>query len=489
MTPSVFDHIRFQSRLRPHALAVFGAAGPVAYQTLVHDVDALATELLERDLTRQDMVGIQLGFSYLHLLVILALDRLTIPSMSFATRESVPAGPALREQYDLTAMIAAGPASIDMACRWIQMAEQNRPQLGRADAARLARIDSPADGLVRLSWSSGTTGAVKGSPMTRTVQAHRLTNRRLICGMGSRTRYFTGMPLSSATGYAMALAVLSAGGAAILPGLTGDFVSSANTLGVTLTSASPAMLVELLGKPGAVVRRLETIQCFEVLGEPLSAGLARDARLFLTPNISIVYGSTEADRVATADSAVCIADPSAAGFVTPCIEAQIVDSAEQPLPNGQEGRLRVRGAQLIAGYHKNPDATRRNFRDGWFYPGDLGTIADQGLLRVTGRIEDVIARDGVSVSALSLEEMMRGVPGISDVAAFPMTGQDGLQEICAALVLEPGADAQTIRTAVTAKLGAQAPTRLFAIDSLPRNANGKLLRRVLVEWAQRTIAP
>src|SRR5271168_5085525 len=224
------------------------------------------------------------------------------------------------------------------------------------------------------------------------------------------------MPFSAGTSYARAVAVLSAGGAVVLPCPPIDFVSLANTVGVTTTCGSPSMLAELLGRRGDAVRRLETMESFEVLGEHLPVKLAQDARSFLTPNISNEYGATETDRVATADAAVCIADPSAAGFLTPWIEAEIVDAADRPVPNGQEGRLRVRGAPVIAGYYRNDDATRRNFRDGWFYLGDIGIITDHGLLRVTGRIEDQITRDGVSISVLPLEEMIRAVPGVRDVA-------------------------------------------------------------------------
>jgi 2,3-dihydroxybenzoate-AMP ligase len=487
MTKPLWDHIRFQARLRPGALAVFGPAGPVTYQTLVNDTAALATELLERALTRHDMVGLHMGFSYLHLLLIVALDRLGIPSMSFESRGAVPASPDDCRRFGLTAIISGETAPADPPRRWITMAEPDRPTLGKPDPARLARLDSPPDALVRVMWSSGTTGGAKGSLLTRSTQHHRNMVRRRYRGFGPRTRYFTGIPLSTGPGYGRVIAVLSAGGAVVLPCPPTDFVSLANTVGVTVAGSTPATLSGLLDQSGAAGRRLETVELLDVLGAHLPTKLAQDARLRLTPNIWISYGSTEADQVATADAAVGIADASAVGFLMPCIEAQIVDAADRPVPNGQEGVLRVRGDQVVAGYHDNPEATRRNFRDGWFYAGDLGVISDQGLLRVTGRIEELITRDGASVSALPLEEAIRGVPGVRDVAVFALTGADGAQEICAALVLDPGADAPAIRRAAAQKLGDQAPTRVFMIDSLPRNAAGKVLRRQLVEMARRAV--
>jgi acyl-CoA synthetase (AMP-forming)/AMP-acid ligase II len=191
--------------------------------------------------------------------------------------------------------------------------------------------------------------------------------------------------------------------------------------------------------------------------------------------------------VSTAHAAACLADPSAVGLVFPWIEAEVVDEADDVLSPGQEGWLRVRSDQMVNGYHRNDEATRRNFRDGWFYPGDRAAIAADRMLRITGRAEDVIVRPGGNVSPRPLEEAIRGVAGVRDVAVFSLPDAAGALETCAALVLEPGADAPAIRTAAAARLGDQAPARMFALDSLPRNAAGKVLRRELAEMARRSV--
>jgi acyl-CoA synthetase (AMP-forming)/AMP-acid ligase II len=371
-----------------------------------------------------------------------------------------------------------------VSCRRILLPDPHRPQLGKPDPARLAGVDSPPDALVRVMWSSGTGGGAKGSPLTRSAQMHRALNRRQLRGFGPHTRYFAAMPFAAGTSYARVVAALSAGGAVILPCPPADFVSLANTVGVTTTCCSPAMLGELLGQ-GAGARGLAAMEYFEVLGEHLPPRLAQEARLFLTPNLWNDYGSTETDRIATAEAVACLADPSVAGVVMPWLDVEIVDAADRTLPIGGEGRLRVRGPPVITGYYANPEATRRNFRDGWFYPGDLGVLTDHGLLRITGRVEDVIARDGVELSAVSLETIVRGTPGLRDVAVFPLPGADGAPEICAAFVLEPGADGAAVRRAVAARLGDRAPARVFVIESLPRNANGKVMRQHLAELARR----
>ncbi len=488
MTPTagLWDHVLFRARVHPSALAVYGVIGPVTYQALVRDVEALATELLERGLTRDDMVGLHFGFSYLHLLLILALDRLSVPSMSL-TIVDAGALPEVLPRFGLTAIISAMPAPADPPCRWVAMPEQHRPKLGEPDPARLARIDSPADALVRVLWSSGTTGDAKGSPLTRAVQLRRLALRRLLRNLGPGTRYFTAMQFASAPTYVVALATLAGGGTVILPNPAADFVGLANALGVTTTSAPPSMLAELLGREGDPLRRLETMTCFEVLGTHLPSSLAQQARSLLTPNLWTLYGTSETQSAATAEATVCIADPSAVGYLLPWAETEIVDLADRALPAGDEGIVRIRGEQMIAGYYNDEAATRRNFRDGWFYPGDVGMITAQGLLRVTGRVEDVIVRDGATLSPLPLEEALLGLPGVRDAAVFGLTRPDGGQDVCAALVLDAGADPGSVRVGAASRLGQQAPARLFIIDRLPRNENGKVLRRDLVALAERSV--
>lgn len=487
MIKPLWEHILYQALLRPSALAVWGPGGPIAYQALAHDVDGLATELLERGLTRQDVVGIEMGFSYLHVLLILALDRLSIPSMSFVPRQTMPASAAALMPFGVTAIVSGDASPAAPPCRWLTMPEQHRPRLGAPGGALPTQLDAPTEGLVRLIFSSGTTGGPKGSPVTRAIQHHRIVNRRLTGGFGPRTRLFTGMPFSSNPGYVRLIAVLAAGGAVILPSPELEFAEVASMLGVTTAAGTPAMLAELLGRSGTAVRRLDGAPTFEVLGDHLPAKLAQDARLFLTPNLYNIYGATETDQVTMADATVCIADPSAAGFLMPAIEAEIVDDADRLLPAGREGRLRVRGSRVIAGYFRNATATQRNFCDGWFYPGDLGEITADGLLRITGRVEDVVVRDGARVSPAPLEDAIRSVRGVRDTAVFGLDGADGAAQLCAALVLEPGTDAASVRAAVTAQLGAQAPARVFVVDALPRNAAGKVQRRALAEMARRSV--
>src|SRR5262249_31591852 len=146
-----------------------------------------------------------------------------------------------------------------------------------------------------------------------------------------------------------------------------------NALGVTATTAPPLLLAELFGGRDPV-RRLETMQSLDIAGASLPSQLAQEARFYLTPNIWIGYGTSEAGRIALANAAVCVTTPGAAGYLASWAECQIVDTADRPVAVGQEGLVRIRSDE-ITGYYGNEAATKRNFRAGWFYPGDIGALS------------------------------------------------------------------------------------------------------------------
>ncbi|MBV8168219.1 MAG: long-chain fatty acid--CoA ligase, partial [Alphaproteobacteria bacterium] len=427
--------------------------------------------------------------SYLHVLLILAIDRIGVRSMARCLPRATLRSPSERQQFRLTTILSAAVAPPEPPCRWVQLAERDRPRLGAADPARLAALDLPDDTLVRVIWSSGTTGGVKGVPITRACQDHRVVTRRLARGLSCETRYLASVPFASPSGYVMALAVLAGGGAVLLPRPGLDFVDLANVLGATTTNVTPSMLAELVAEQATRPRRLETMDVLMVSGTHLPPDVARAALAGSTPNIWVGYGATEVDVVSQGWAGIALDDPSAVGIVQPWVDAEIVDGADRPLPPGREGMLRLRSVHMIDGYFGDDAATRRNFRGGWFYPGDLGVITEDRLLRITGRVEDMIVRGSVALAPDALEDALRGLPGVRDVGVFALARDDGSQEICAAFVLGGSpVDAAQLLAWGREKLGDGAPTRLFKLATLPRNANGKLLRRELATLARQRLS-
>jgi acyl-coenzyme A synthetase/AMP-(fatty) acid ligase len=196
------------------------------------------------------------------------------------------------------------------------------------------------------------------------------------------------------------------------------------------------------------------------------------------------YGATETGGVAVAP-AYAIADvPGAVGFVTPGAEVEIIDHVGNVLAADAEGAVRIRTAQIATGYVGNPPEAKSAFRDGWFYPGDVGLLRSDGLLVIRGRETNVLNVAGDKVRPELVEEVLASSGPVVEAAAFIRANDLGIAELWAAVVARSTIDEKALRSLCEARLGpAFVPSRFVVVDALPRNEGGKLERARLSELA------
>jgi acyl-coenzyme A synthetase/AMP-(fatty) acid ligase len=124
-----------------------------------------------------------------------------------------------------------------------------------------------------------------------------------------------------------------------------------------------------------------------------------------------------------------------------------------------------------------PGAENPNFRDGWFYPGDLGRIRHDGMMVLAGRSSDLINAGGHKLAPEAIEDVLSQHPAVAEVAAFGSMGQGGIEEVSVALVASaPVAQDHLIRW--SAERGIPL-ARVFVVDALPKTASGKVHRDLL----------
>ena len=157
---------------------------------------------------------------------------------------------------------------------------------------------------------------------------------------------------------------------------------------------------------------------------------------------------------------------------------EVVDTHEMPVATGQPGLLRFRKSEMMTEYLEAPDLTQRSFRDGWFYPHDVGSVGSDGIVRFLGRADDMMIFNGINVYPLEIERSLRELAGIHDVAALPLRHPLHQDVPVVAVVLEEGSalnEAQIMAWGRSA-LGTVAPRLVFIVDKIPRDEQGKLLR-------------
>ena len=175
--------------------------------------------------------------------------------------------------------------------------------------------------------------------------------------------------------------------------------------------------------------------------------------------------------------------PGRCGVLVPWVQGETVDENDRLLPAGQDGILRFRCDDMVTGYLNDAEASRRFFKDGWFYPGDTGTVTARRHVIVSGRTAEVINAGGVKVAPEVIENVVRTYAGITDCAVFSVPGPTGLPAIWCAIVVDREIDLAALGRHCGAQLR-RAPQFFLKLPELPRNRTGKILRRSLPELAR-----
>ena len=179
------------------------------------------------------------------------------------------------------------------------------------------------------------------------------------------------------------------------------------------------------------------------------------------------------------------------GVPLPLTEARIVDLNDgvTELAAGESGEIAVRGPQVMKGYWRNPDATARAFRDGWFLTGDIGRVDEEGYFSISERKKDMLKVSGFSVFPAEVEALMYGHPAIAEVGVVGVPDEYRGEDPLAFVVLKADArgkvtEEQLAEWCKDNMAAYKAPRRIRFIEALPKTATGKVLKRVLRDQAK-----
>jgi acyl-CoA synthetase (AMP-forming)/AMP-acid ligase II len=154
------------------------------------------------------------------------------------------------------------------------------------------------------------------------------------------------------------------------------------------------------------------------------------------------------------------------------------------LASGGLGEIVIRGRNVTGGYEANPDANAKAFTNGWFRTGDQGVIDQDGYLRLTGRLKELINRGGEKISPLEVDTIIMDHPAVAQVVTFAVPHDKLGEDVAAAVVLREGAvcDERELRDFVSARVADfKVPRKIIFLTEIPKGATGKLQRIGLAE--------
>jgi long-chain acyl-CoA synthetase len=262
---------------------------------------------------------------------------------------------------------------------------------------------------------------------------------------------------------------------------------------VTYYFAVPPIVLALANAP-LDLSKLKTVKYIFSGAAPLPAEPAR--KLQEKTGIIVVqgYGLTEASPLTHSqpkDTALIRLE--SVGMPTHNMEQKFVDieTGERELPVGEDGELIIRGPQIMKGYWKAPQETARALRNGWLYTGDVGHVDADGYTYIVDRKKEMIKYKGFGVAPAEIEALLLEHPAVLDSAVIGVVDDEAGELIKGLVVLRKGHEAteEEIIIFANGKLAGYKKVHIIEfIDSIPKTASGKILRRELKE-RERALRP
>jgi len=254
---------------------------------------------------------------------------------------------------------------------------------------------------------------------------------------------------------------------------------------VTSAGGVPTIAWQLIEHPARERYDLSSLEVVSYGGAPGSPELVRRIKeVFPQSAPGLGWGMTETSATFTQHFAEDYERrPDSSGPALPVCDMEVVDDQGRALPAGEVGELLARGPNVVKGYWNKPEATAQTFAGGWLRTGDLARIDDEGFLFIVDRKKDMLIRGGENIYCTEVENALYAHPAVMDAALVGIPHRTLGEEPGAVVTLKPGAHASEdeLRGWVAERLAAfKVPVRVvFSPETLPRNANGKILKTEL----------
>jgi len=469
-----------------------------SYADTDEQASRIAAGLAARGVRSAERVLIFIGNRPEFVFVLLALQRLGAIAVPVGVREQRPGLAYIARQCGAMGVVF----DAELAERMPDDSEA--PQLmlrisigGDADHSLAALAENalpvPSVAAVReldvamILYTSGTTGHPKGAMLTHLNIVHSVLHYQACMRLVPQDRSALAVPASHVTGLiAIIASMLHVGGAIVVVPvfLAADFVRLVAAERISHTLMVPAMY-NLCLLSGEMPRH--DLRCWRVGGyggAPMPVATI-DALAEQLPGLTLLnaYGATETTSPATMMPAGLTREHAdSVGVALPAADIRVMDDDGREVAPGQTGELWIGGPMVVPGYWANAEATASSFTAGYWHSGDLGAVDAHGFVRVFDRKKDMLNRGGYKIYSVEVENVLMAWPGMVEAAVVgkpcPVLG-----ERVHAVLHAPGAtqDDAALRRFCTERLADYKVPESFAWSAqpLPRNANGKLMKRLL----------
>jgi long-chain acyl-CoA synthetase len=481
---------------RANGTAIVCGDERVTYAELNTLIGHAAGGLKALGVEKGDRIAILLGNSIEFVVVLFAIARLGAVSVPLNIRHRLAenrhilddcAAKVVVHEHDLSDRIPA-PGAQASPRHAVAVRRDGVPPLTELPGAPPVSRAEPVEEeeTATILYTSGTTGRPKGAMLTHLGIAHSVIHYTYAMGLTEEDRGLLAVPMSHVTGLiALVDAMIHcAGTLVIMPAFKAtEFIDLAARHRITYSLIVPAMFNLCMLAPSFEEADLSAWRVSGYGGAIMpEATLERIAAKL--PNLKLLncYGSTETTSpAAIMPPEQTVARKESVGLALPCGHILVMDRDGVEVPYGEPGEIYIGGAMVVPGYFNNPEASEREFSAGYWKSGDLGIMDECGYLRVIDRIKDVINRGGYKIFASEVENILLEHPAVIEAAVVakpcPVLGE----RVHAFVVLRHAVEEAGLQRHCADFLSDyKVPEAFHRLEgALPRNANGKVLKRDL----------
>jgi len=460
-----------------HALAARGGAGGRVACMLANGAEYL---IAQQALARIGGTAVQIGYRSKAAEIAYILTNAE-PQAAVVGAAFLPAfaeAMALANQHPRVIVVGASE-SPHQGDRW-------EDATSRFDGDRPVDARGDAGGGV-IVYTSGTTGKPKGAARKWSQTGlDAVADLMVQVGMHHDDRHLVACPLYHSAAPAFVAMMMSLGATCVLldhfePEKTLELIARER---ITSTMMVPTMLHRMAALPDEVRRRYDTSTLRWVMSgaAPLPTETARQFQDRFGPLLWNFYGATETGTVTLAGPRDHLTRPGTVGRALRGNEIRLFDDGGHDVGLGEVGELYVRNSMIIAGYHKNQDATSKSMRDGFFSVGDLARVDADGFYYMESRKHDMVISGGVNIYPREIEDHLHTHPAILEVAVVGVPDPEWGETLKAFVVLRPGHALTATEVADYCRshlADYKRPRQVVFLPELPRNPTGKVLKREL----------
>jgi acyl-CoA synthetase (AMP-forming)/AMP-acid ligase II len=383
---------------------------------------------------------------------------------------------------------AAGEGIEGLWCFGDLTPERSFESLSAAGAEAPSVSIDPAEDVVAIPYSSGTTGKPKGVMLTHRNVVAALAMLEPLETYQDADRTIAVLPFFHIYGLVVILCQGLFRGATIITFPRFDieaYLSAIERWRVRRLYLAPPMVLRLARDPAVDGHDLSSVEVAVSGAAPLPPSVAAELSRRIGCYVKQGYGMTELSPVAHMhpDDPAAV-PPGTVGVIHPNTLVRLVDpTTGEDAPEGGPDEIWVKGPQVMKGYLNRPDATADTITpDGWLRTGDIGSVGPDGNFAIVDRMKELIKYKGYQVAPAELEALLLEHPDVADVAVVPVTDEEAGELPKAVIVRKPGTDPtpEQLMEFVAGQVAPYKRIRLIGFaDQIPRSPSGKILRRLL----------